>query len=136
MAIDQSQRVELSIRTRTGAAIVFERRADQPGPLPIIVRASLIGARAWIEAHYTGVQWDSERSGSALIGRLAGPTDPTASRSRRRARRIAFQSEDFREHAPEIVTDEHGLAVLVLCEELGDESGRWEPFTSIVWSCR
>jgi hypothetical protein len=136
MPIDQSQRVEVSIRTRTGAAIIFERRSDQPGALPIIVRGSLLGARAWIEAHYTGVQWDSERSGTALIGRLAVPLHPTASRSRRRARRIAFQSEDFREYAPEIVTDEHGPAVLVLCEELDDESGRWEPFTSILWSYR
>ena len=65
MASDLSQRTDLVIRTRTGAAIVFERRVEQAGPLPIIVLGSLLSARAWIEAHYTGVQWDSERSGAA-----------------------------------------------------------------------
>lgn len=136
MAGELSRRTELSIRTRTGAAIVFERRAEQAGPLPIIVLSSLLGARTWIEAHYTGVRWDSQRSGSALVGRLAAPLDPAGFRVSTHGRRIAYQTEGFREYVPEIVMDEHGPVVLVRCEELDAESGRWEPFTSIVWSHR
>src|SRR5205807_278329 len=136
MTSDLSQRTDLSIRTRTGAAIVFERRGAQTEALPIIVLGSLFSARAWIEGHYTGVLWDSERSGTALVGRLAAPLDPNACRVSTRSRRIAYQTEDFREYMPEIVMDEHGPMVLVRCEELDAESGRWEPVTSIVWSHR
>jgi hypothetical protein len=136
MAIDLSQRTELLIPTRTRAAIVFERRADQAMPLPVVVHGSLVRARAWIEAHYTGVRWDSERSGTALVGRRAAPIDPAACRVSTRGPRIAYQTEDFREYVPEIVADDRGMVVLVRCEELDIESGRWEPFTSIVWSHR
>lgn len=136
MTSDLSERTDLVIHTRTRAAIVFERRGEQDGPLPIIVLGSLLGARTWIEAHYTGVQWDTERSGTALVGRLAAPLDPTACRASTRSQRIAYQTEDFREYTPEIVMDDHGPVVLVRCEELDAESGRWEPFTSIVWSQR
>jgi hypothetical protein len=85
---------------------------------------------------YTGVRWDWERSGTALVGRLAAPLDPTACRVSARSHRIAYQTQDFREYMPEIVMDEHGPVVLVRCEELDAESGRWEPFTPIVWSHR
>jgi hypothetical protein len=136
MTSDLSQRTDLVIRTRTGAAIVFERRAEQAEPLPIVVLDSLLRARTWIEGHYTGVRWDTERSGTALVGRFAAPIDPTAGRVSTRTQRIAYQTEDFREYIPEIVMDEHGPVVLVRCEELDAESGRWEPFTSIVWSHR
>jgi hypothetical protein len=129
MPSELSRRTELSIHTRTGAAIVFERRAE---PVPVIVLGSLTSARAWIEAHYTGVRWDTERSGTALVGRLAADVGPAVRCTRRRAR-IAFQSEDFREYRPEIVMDERGPVVLVRCEELDSESGRWEPFVSTVW---
>jgi hypothetical protein len=136
MPTELSRRAELWIHTRTGAPIVFESRAEQVGPVPIMVLGSLLSARAWIEGHYTGVQWDSERSGTALVGRLAADLSLATLRPRRRARRIAFQSEDFREYRPEIVMDERGPVVLVLCEELDPESGRWEPFVSTVWRSR
>jgi hypothetical protein len=92
-----------------------------------------LSRKAWIEAHYTGVRWDTERSGTALVGRLAADVGPAVRCSRRRTPRIAFQSEDFREYRPEIVMDERGPVVLVRCEELDSESGRWEPFVSTVW---
>lgn len=136
MAIELARRTELSIRTRTGAAIVFERRPGQAEPLPVTILGSLTAARAWIEAHYTGVRWDSERDGAALIGLLTPSLNPATLHTRRSDRRIAFQTEDLREYRPEIVMDERGPVVLVLCEELDLESGRWEPFISTVWRSR
>ena len=71
-----SKRVELVIlEDSDGPQVVSERRVD--GLIEVSSPQSLDGARAWVEAHYAGVEWLKARLASALVGKLASGGDDT-----------------------------------------------------------
>ena len=64
-----SRRVELVILCGSdGSEVVSERRRD--GLIEVVTKCSLEAARAWVEAHYEGVQWHKPRLATVLIGRF------------------------------------------------------------------
>ena len=64
-----SRRIELVILHDSGGSeVVTERRSD--GLVEVATKCSLEAARAWVEAHYEGVEWPKPRFATALIGRL------------------------------------------------------------------
>jgi hypothetical protein len=64
-----SKRVDLVIMCGSdGSEVVSERRSD--GLIEVVTKCSLEAARAWVEAHYEGVEWPKPRLATALIGRL------------------------------------------------------------------
>jgi hypothetical protein len=64
-----SKRVDLVIMCGSdGSEVVSERRSD--GLIEVVTTCSLEAARAWVEAHYEGVEWPKPRLATALIGRL------------------------------------------------------------------
>jgi hypothetical protein len=64
-----SRRVELVILCGSdGSEVVSERHSD--GLIEVVTKCSLEAARAWVEAHYEGVEWSKPRLATALIGRL------------------------------------------------------------------
>ena len=66
---DLQRRVELVIlHDSDGSEVVTERRSD--GLIEVVTMCSLEAARAWVEAHYEGVEWPKPRLATALIGRL------------------------------------------------------------------
>jgi hypothetical protein len=68
-----SRRIELVIlHDSDGYEVVTERRSD--GLVEAATHSSLEAARAWVEAHYEGVEWIKPRFGTALIGKLASGT--------------------------------------------------------------
>jgi hypothetical protein len=71
-----SKRMELVIlEDSDGPQVVSERRVD--GLIEVSTPQSLDGARAWVEAHYAGVEWLKARLASALVGKLASGGDDT-----------------------------------------------------------
>ena len=64
-----SRRVELVIlQGSDGSEVVCERRSD--GLIEVVTKCSLDAARAWVEAHYEGVEWPKRRLATALMGSL------------------------------------------------------------------
>jgi hypothetical protein len=64
-----SKRVELVILCGSdGSEVMNERRSDSL--IEVVTKCSLEAARAWVEAHYEGVEWPKPRLATALIGRL------------------------------------------------------------------
>ena len=131
----EARMVQLSIRTRTGAAIVFERRGTAAEPLPVQIKRSLAAARVWIEAHHTGVRWDTERTGSAMVGMLAGPIDVRALCRVGLSAPITYSSADYREHLPEAVLGPRGPMIIRRCEQLESGCG-WQPIYMVMWEQR
>ncbi len=76
-----SKRVELVIlEDNDGFQVVTERH--QAGLYEVSTSSTLKDARAWVEAHYEGVEWVKTRLASALIGRLASRADQAAGEDR------------------------------------------------------
>ena len=64
-----SRRIELVILSCSdGSEEVTEREGQDL--IVVVAKCSLETARAWVEAHYEGVEWRKTRLASALIGRL------------------------------------------------------------------
>lgn len=71
-----SKRVELVIlEDSDGLQVVSQRHPN--GLIEVSTTRSLDAARAWIEAHYAGVNWLKPRLASALVGKLASGGDHT-----------------------------------------------------------
>jgi hypothetical protein len=71
-----SQRLELVIlEDSDGLQVVSERRTD--GLIEVSTAKSLDAARAWVEAHYEGVDWLKARQAIVLVGKLASGCDHT-----------------------------------------------------------
>lgn len=76
-----SKRVELVIlEDNDGFQVVTERHHNEL--CEISTSSTLKDARAWVEAHYEGVEWVKTRLARALIGRLASRTDHPAGEDR------------------------------------------------------
>jgi hypothetical protein len=118
---------------------VLQRRVPGGPPLPVKILPSLASARLWIEAHYTGVRWDGQRLGSAVVGILA--PDPGAHLERHagnlRALRspapLTFSSDIFRAYFPQLIAGPTGLLIVQYCEEWQAESSAWKPFLMLHW---
>jgi hypothetical protein len=73
---ESTRRIELVIVSDDGGSQVVAQR-DPGGPIDVITHSSLDTARAWVEAHYQGVEWRGPRHATALVGRLAcGAQEP------------------------------------------------------------
>jgi hypothetical protein len=139
MNVGQTRRVDLLIRSGCGAGIVLQRRAPGGALLPVNILPTLASARLWIEAHYTGVRWDGQRLGSALMGALVPDTlanleQHAANLCALRSRApLTFSSDIFRAYLPQLIAGPTGLLIVQYCEELERELGSWKPFLMLHW---
>jgi hypothetical protein len=136
MGGEQARRVGLFVLGGPGAGILFEKDEDGEERLPVRIVGGHDAARRWAEAHYERLEWESPHRATALVGRLATRPPPSpriADRSGWDQRRLTYESEDLRAYLPELLAGQRGPVILQQCEEYVRESGRWEPFTTILW---
>jgi hypothetical protein len=70
--MDLRQEVELTLLPGVdGTSLIIEWQLRGTRFNEVKVASSSRAARAWVEAHYEDVEWDSQIRGSALIGALA-----------------------------------------------------------------
>ena len=48
-------------------------------------------------------------------------------------RPLTYETDELRTYLPELLAGGNGPVVLQQCEEYVPESGRWEPFVSVLW---
>ena len=131
-----SRRVGLVVLGGPGAGIVFEEDEAGEERVPVRIIGGHDAARRWAEGHYEGLEWESSLRATALVGRLATrsqPSPPTSEHSGWDQRPLTYESDDFRAYLPELLAGQRGPVILQQCEEYVPESGRWEPFTTILW---
>jgi len=67
--VEVSRRIELVIlHGSDGSELVSERASN--GLIEVVSTHSLETARAWVEAHYEGVEWHKLRLAFALVGSI------------------------------------------------------------------
>ena len=135
MGGELSRHVGLFVLDGPGAGIVFERDEDGEERVPVRIMAGHRAARRWVEGHYDGLEWATRHRARARVGRLAPRPQPLQPTGEQRGRdlRLTYESDDLRAHLPELLAGQRGLVILQQCEEYVPESGRWEPFTTILW---
>ncbi len=135
MGIDQSRRVRLFVLGGAGSGIVFEKQDDRER-VPVHITDGPETARLWVDGHNEDVDWESPHRAVASI---AAPSErarlsPMPSETRAWEHRpLTYETDELRTYLPELLAGANGPVILQQCEEYVPESGRWEPFVSVLW---
>jgi len=135
MGIDQSRRVRLFVLGGAGAGIVFEKQ-DDGNRVPVHITSGAETARLWVDGNYEDVDWESPNRAAASIVEPSERTRLSPMPSETRAwehRPLTYETDELRTHLPELLGGAKGPVILQQCEEYVPESGRWEPFVSVLW---
>lgn len=135
MGIDQSRRVRLFVLGGAGAGIVFEKQ-DDGDRVPVQITDGPETARLWVDGNYEDVDWESPHRAVASISTPSEHARLSAMPSETRAwehRPLTYETDEMRAHLPELLAGANGPVILQQCEEYVAESGRWEPFVSVLW---
>ena len=135
MGIDQSHRVRLFVLGSAGAGIVFEKQ-DDGDRVPVHITGGPDTARLWVDGHYEDVDWESPHRAVASIAAHSecARLSPMPSESRAWEHRpLTYETDELRTYLPELLAGATGPVILQQCEEYVPESGRWEPFVSVLW---
>ena len=136
MGRELSRRIGLFVQGGPGVGIVFEKDEDGVQRVPVKIVGGHDAARQWVEGHYEGLEWETPHRATALVGRLATGPQPSPLAGEHRGwdqRRLTYESDELRAYLPELLAGRRGPVILQQCEEYVPESGRWEPFTTILW---
>jgi len=135
MGIDQSRRVDLFVLGGAGAGIVFEKR-DDGDPAPVHITDGPEAARLWVDGNYGHVDWESPHKALASIAASSerATLSPKPSETRPWEHRpFTYETDVLRTCLPELLAGARGPVILQQCDEYVPESGRWEPFVSLLW---
>jgi len=135
MEIDQSRRVRLFVLCGAGAGIVFEKQGDGDR-VPVHITGGAETARLWVDGNYEDVDWESPNRAAASIVEPSERARLSPMPSETRAwehRPLTYETDELRTHLPELLAGAKGPVILQQCEEYVLESGRWEPFVSVLW---
>jgi hypothetical protein len=135
MGREPSRRVGLFLLEGPGSGILFERDEAADGRTPVRIAGSGSAARGWAEDNYDDLLWEGPDRASALLssGRSTSPAEPSRDTGAADLGPITYEADDFRTHLPEMVTGDHGRAIVQTWEEYTPESDRWEPFSTTLW---
>ena len=135
MGTDQSRRVGLFVLGGAGAGIVFEKQ-DDGDRVPVHITDGPETARLWVDGHYEDVDWESPHRAIASISAPSERARLSPMPSETRAwehRPLTYETDELRTYHPELLVGAKGPVILQQCEEYVPESGRWEPFVSVLW---